>query len=251
VETTGSANLQDPQTQIMGAFTGLYADVAYCWRLHATVTTGPEAGDYYGNWQFFITNGTYYTYSNEPPAAKAPGATTCANTGNNCATSNCSTSTCTNPGSLSSSTYDLRVVLAGNGKGKVTGTNGITCPRVCRHTYPLGSSAKTTLTATPAAGSRFAGWSGGGCSGTVKTCMLSLSSARTVTARFASTVCHVPKVVGMKLSAAKAAIKAAGCKVGKVKKKAKPNKKGKVLSQNPKAGKTVALGTKVKLVVGK
>lgn len=251
VYTTTSANLQNPQTQITGVFTGLYADVAYCWRLHATVTNGPQQGDYYGNWQFFITNGTYHSYLNEPPPANAPGASTCANTGNNCSTSNCSTSTCATTGTLSSSTYDLRVVLAGNGRGKVTGANGISCPRVCRHTYPAGSTASTTLTATPAAGSRFAGWSGGGCSGTTKTCSLNLSAARTVTARFASTVCHVPNVVGMKLSAAEAAIKAAGCKVGKVKKKTKHGKKGVVLSEKPKAGKVVALGTKVKLVVGK
>ncbi|GLC25000.1 hypothetical protein rosag_15130 [Roseisolibacter agri] len=40
-----------------------------------------------------------------------------------------------------------------------------------------------TLTATPTAGSTFAGWSGGGCSGT-GSCVVALSAAQTVTATF-------------------------------------------------------------------
>src|SRR5207245_3663496 len=40
-----------------------------------------------------------------------------------------------------------------------------------------------TLTATPAAGSTFSGWSGGGCSGT-GTCTVTMSAATTVTATF-------------------------------------------------------------------
>ena len=65
-------------------------------------------------------------------------------------------------------------------------------------------------------------------------------------------VCHVPKVVGKKLTAAKKAVRRAGCKVGKTtKKRSARSKRGKVISQKPKAGSTVARGTAVKLVVGR
>jgi len=49
----------------------------------------------------------------------------------------------------------------------------------------LGADAVVTLSATPAAGSHLASWSGGGCSGTTATCVLTLSAAATVTATFA------------------------------------------------------------------
>jgi len=42
------------------------------------------------------------------------------------------------------------------------------------------------LTATPAAGSTFTGWSGGGCSG-IGTCTVTLSAATTVAAAFSAT----------------------------------------------------------------
>jgi len=67
-----------------------------------------------------------------------------------------------------------------------------------------------------------------------------------------ASVCHVPKVVGKKLAAAKKAITRAGCKVGKVSKKhSAKSKRGKVLSEKPKAGASVPAGTAVKLAVGK
>ena len=73
VYTTPSVSLQNPQTQVSGSVTGLYADVAYCWRLKATVT-GTYAGEYDGNWQYFITNGTYHAYAGEPSPASVPAA---------------------------------------------------------------------------------------------------------------------------------------------------------------------------------
>ena len=64
--------------------------------------------------------------------------------------------------------------------------------------------------------------------------------------------CKVPKVVGLKLLKAKAKIRRAHCRVGKVRKKfSTRRKKGKVVAQRPKAGRTLAAGTKVALTVGK
>jgi uncharacterized delta-60 repeat protein len=64
--------------------------------------------------------------------------------------------------------------------------------------------------------------------------------------------CKVPNVRGKKLALAKASIRRARCSVGKItRKRSRPVKKGRVLSQRPKAGTTAPSGTKVTLVVGK
>jgi serine/threonine-protein kinase len=64
--------------------------------------------------------------------------------------------------------------------------------------------------------------------------------------------CVVPKVVGLTLAKAKAKIKKAHCRVGKITKKhSSKKKKGKVLKQSPKAGKHLAAASKVNLTVGK
>lgn len=76
----------------------------------------------------------------------------------------------------------LFVTLGGNGAGKVTSSPaGIDCGTTCQHTYSAGEMV--ALTATPATGSTFAGWSGGGCTGT-GACSVSLTTAATVTATF-------------------------------------------------------------------
>ncbi|MBL9016925.1 MAG: InlB B-repeat-containing protein [Myxococcales bacterium] len=76
-------------------------------------------------------------------------------------------------------TYSLSVVTAGNGTGTVTGT-GIDCGVDCTETYPFGTMV--TLTAAPATGSTFAGWSGA-CTGT-GACTLTIDAAKSVTATF-------------------------------------------------------------------
>ncbi len=58
---------------------------------------------------------------------------------------------------------------------------GITCGTDCSEAYFSGTTV--TLTATPAAGSLFAGWSGGGCSG-AGGCTVLVNANKTVTARF-------------------------------------------------------------------
>ena len=75
----------------------------------------------------------------------------------------------------------LFVSIAGSGKGTVRG-GSIQCPGTCSHNYAAGTSV--TLAATPAAGSRFAGWSGA-CSG-AGTCTLALPYDQAVTATFIS-----------------------------------------------------------------
>ncbi len=83
------------------------------------------------------------------------------------------------------SAVSLAVVKAGSGSGTVTSTPaGITCGTSCSATFVSGTAA--TLAATPTAGAAFAGWSGGGCSGT-GTCTVTLTAATTVTATFNDT----------------------------------------------------------------
>jgi Tol biopolymer transport system component len=77
----------------------------------------------------------------------------------------------------------LTVATAGTGSGTVTSAPaGISCPGTC--TFPYGPGATVTLTATAGSGAYFAGWSGGGCSGTSNTCKVTLSADTTVTATF-------------------------------------------------------------------
>ncbi len=83
------------------------------------------------------------------------------------------------------SAVSLAVFKAGSGSGTVTSTpTGITCGTSCSATFVSGTAA--TLAATPTAGAAFAGWSGGGCSGT-GTCTVTLTAATTVSATFNDT----------------------------------------------------------------
>ena len=90
------------------------------------------------------------------------------------------------------STFALAVSRAGAGSGTVTSSPaGVDCGQVCSANFAAGSTV--TLTATPAAGSTFAGWSGSGCSGT-GTCQLTISEARSVTATFDTVTPPTPPV---------------------------------------------------------
>jgi endo-1,4-beta-xylanase len=83
-----------------------------------------------------------------------------------------------------SNTVALTVTRSGSGNGTVTSTPAaINCGSTCNASFAAG--ANVTLTAAPASGSTFAGWSGA-CSGT-GTCTLSMTSPRSVTATFNST----------------------------------------------------------------
>jgi hypothetical protein len=79
-------------------------------------------------------------------------------------------------------TFNLAVTKSGAGSGTVTSSPvGIDCGATCAFGFNAGSSV--TLTATPAGGSVFAGWSGGGCSGT-GTCTVTMNAAASVAATF-------------------------------------------------------------------
>jgi hypothetical protein len=84
---------------------------------------------------------------------------------------------------------NLTVSKSGAGTGTVTSSPaGINCGSTCVHAFSSGTNV--TLTATPATGSTFAGWSGGGCSGT-GSCRVTVKADTTVTAIF--NLIHQPK----------------------------------------------------------
>lgn len=76
----------------------------------------------------------------------------------------------------------LMVSVVGTGAGTVTAP-GIACPGDCAQSYLL--DAPVPLTATPAPGSSFAGWSGA-CSGSASACTVTMSASKSVTAEFSA-----------------------------------------------------------------
>lgn len=80
--------------------------------------------------------------------------------------------------------YTVTVRKKGTGFGTVTSSpGGIDCGEDCSETYV--NKTRLTLIATPAAGSAFDYWSGGGCAGTGP-CEATIKSSRLVTAHFVS-----------------------------------------------------------------
>jgi YD repeat-containing protein len=78
--------------------------------------------------------------------------------------------------------YRLDVNPSGAGTGSVVSEPpGIDCGTDCTEIYDIGSVVR--LAASAAAGSRFAGWAGGGCTGT-NDCDVTMNGDRTVTATF-------------------------------------------------------------------
>jgi Divergent InlB B-repeat domain/Bacterial Ig-like domain len=88
----------------------------------------------------------------------------------------------------------LTVSKNGTGAGTVTSSPaGINCGSTCSALYEAGTPV--TLTATPATGSSFTGWTGGGCSGT-STCQVTLNSATSVSASFADIAAPQTTITG-------------------------------------------------------
>jgi hypothetical protein len=194
---TGTAALQHPNTEITGNFTGLYPGGAYCWRFVVSIPFGTSSGTYTGNWEYFATIGSYISANpndpNKPPPAAPVNVQLCSSNGSGCATSNCNSgATCSTGGGVGGLSHLLHVAVAGTGSGRVSAAGGIACPSACSRTYPSSASPSVTLTAVAAAGSKFAGWSGGGCSGT-GTCTVKMNANQSVTATFSKIPKPVPK----------------------------------------------------------
>jgi hypothetical protein len=75
----------------------------------------------------------------------------------------------------------LAVLKTGNGT-VASSPAGIDCGANCGAAFSYGTPV--VLTASPAAGSLFVGWSGDGCSGTTAPCTVNMTQARAVTALF-------------------------------------------------------------------
>ena len=122
-----------------------------------TLTATPDSGSVFGGWSGGGCIGTGAC------AVTVTGATTVSAT-------------------FARQTFTLSVGIVGSGSGTVTSTpTGITCPSACAAGYPSGTVVR--LTANPAAGSVFSGWSGGGCAG-AGSCSVTLGANTAVTAIF-------------------------------------------------------------------
>jgi len=109
------------------------------------------------------------------------------------------TGTVTGTGVSSTSTFMLTVTKVGSGDGTVTSSPaGINCGGDCTEVYSSGTSV--TLTASPASGSTFAGWSGGGCSGT-GTCVVTMNTDIPVTATYSKIFTDDPLTAGTTIKA--------------------------------------------------
>jgi hypothetical protein len=92
------------------------------------------------------------------------------------------TATLTGTGTGSGTNETLTVTETGTGTGTVTSAPaGISCKPTCSANFASGT--QITLTATPAAGSTFTGWTDATCEGT-GTCTFTITAAKTVTANF-------------------------------------------------------------------
>lgn len=100
-----------------------------------------------------------------------------------------------------STTVTLSVTKSGTGTGDVASSPaGIACGATCSVSVVAGT--QITLTATPATGSTFTGWSGA-CSGTAA-CTLTISASTTATATFTLAAQQAPVPVATSLSPATA-----------------------------------------------
>jgi hypothetical protein len=149
----------------------------------------------------------------------------------------------------------LTVTNAGAGTGTVTSSPaGISCGSTCVATFADGTTV--TLTAKATGRNRFGGWSGD-CTGTA-TCVVTMTADHAVTATFdrkgaaPTSVCLVPRVVGMSLAKARSRIRRAHCRLGSISRmSSRRAAKGRVLRQAVKPGRKLRAGARVNLIVGK
>jgi uncharacterized delta-60 repeat protein len=147
----------------------------------------------------------------------------------------------------------LTVTKSGTGAGTITSNPaGISCGHVCTYAYDgYDGGTSIRLKATPARGSSFISWSGGGCSGT-GTCSVAMDQAQTVTATFAlKPACIAPKTKGKSLTVARRMIKRAHCSTGTIRHSFSKVKKSHVISQTPGHGRHLRNDARINLRVSK
>jgi len=131
-----------------------------------------------GTCSFDFTKGIDVTLTATPPSGRLvniwESSTDCHGSNPSAENQNSCTITASQPQTVTLywvySTYNISVATKGTGSGTITSSSGgLSCPSACSHTY-VGSDV-ITITATPAAGSTFAGWGTAAEGGT--TCWIS------------------------------------------------------------------------------
>ncbi|HEX5608516.1 MAG TPA: PASTA domain-containing protein [Solirubrobacterales bacterium] len=121
----------------------------------------------------------------------------------------------------------------------LTGATSVTFGGIPAVSYSVGSENQITAITPPFPNP-----------GTYAIRVTTLAGAASPVAAFAVEACTVPNVKGKSLKAAKKRIRKAGCKIGKLKKlNGATAKSGEVRKTNPKAGKNVPPGTKVRITL--
>jgi uncharacterized delta-60 repeat protein len=141
--------------------------------------------------------------------------------------------------------YGLGVKKTGTGAVE-SRPAGIQCGPTCSGVY--AAQTQVTLSATPSKDSEVS-W-GGDCTGTARTCTLTMDRPHTVTVEFAR--CVVPHVKHRALARAMQVIRRHDCSIGNVSRRFSSTvRRGLVLAQRPRAGTAHAPGFAVRLVVSK
>jgi len=148
-----------------------------------TVTSSPAGISCGTDCTETYTSGTMVTLSSSPAAGStfAGWSGACTGTGSCVVTMSAARSVTATFNLSGGGPFTLSVTKGGTGTGTVKSSpGGIKCGGNCTQSYINGTVV--TLTATSAAGSTFAGWSGA-CTGT-SSCVVTMNAAKTVTATF-------------------------------------------------------------------
>jgi uncharacterized repeat protein (TIGR02543 family) len=165
---------------------------------------------------------------------------------------------------LSVTTRGLSVTAA---NGRVTSSPAaISCTSACSANFLDG--ATISLTASPAPGYAFGGWTGD-CAGQGATCVVTMNAARAAGATFTSPTptatpppppaaaplsagCIVPKLKGRTVVAARAALRASRCSLGRRSRVySRSVRRGRIVSQSPAPGARRRVGSTVNIVVSR